>query len=49
MAIKAVAGGSIDPERIVTAQFDFDDLQRAMDESINNKAEIVKSVIKIAK
>ena len=49
MAIKAVEGGSIDPERIVTAQFDFDDIQRAMDESINNKAEIVKSVIKIAK
>lgn len=49
MAIQAVAGGGINPEHIVTNQFDFDEIQNAMEQSINNKADIVKAVIKIAK
>ncbi len=48
MAIQAVAGGSIDPEQIVTDRFDFNDIQKAMDLSIHNKADIVKAVIQIS-
>ncbi|MDR2100934.1 MAG: NAD(P)-dependent alcohol dehydrogenase [Treponema sp.] len=49
LAIDAVARGSVDIKNIVTNIFDFDDIQNAMDQSVHNKAEIVKSVIKIAK
>ncbi|MCL2092576.1 MAG: NAD(P)-dependent alcohol dehydrogenase [Treponema sp.] len=48
MAIDAVAQGKVDIKNIVTDVFDFKDIQKAMDESAKNKAEIVKSVIKIA-
>ncbi|MDR3248282.1 MAG: NAD(P)-dependent alcohol dehydrogenase, partial [Treponema sp.] len=48
LAIDAVARGSVDIKSIVTNYFDFDDIQNAMDQSVHNKAEIVKSVIKIA-
>ncbi|GHT96602.1 putative zinc-type alcohol dehydrogenase-like protein YdjJ [Spirochaetia bacterium] len=47
LAIDAVSSGTVDIKRIVTNVFDFDDLQNAMDQSVHNKAEIVKSVIKI--
>jgi L-iditol 2-dehydrogenase len=33
----------------VTNIFDFDDIQNAMDRSVHDKAEIVKSVIKVSK
>ena len=37
-------------ERIMISNiFDFDDIQTAMDRSVNEKAEIVKAVVKIAK
>ncbi len=49
MAIDAVASGKVNIKSIVTNQYDFDDIQRAMDESVHDKANIVKSVIKIAK
>lgn len=49
MAIDAVADGRINLKGIVTNIFEFDDIQNAMDFSINNKSEIVKAVIKIAK
>jgi L-iditol 2-dehydrogenase len=49
LAIDAVARGSVDIKSIVTNYFDFDDIQNAMDQSVHNKAEIVKSVIKITK
>ncbi|MDR1970555.1 MAG: NAD(P)-dependent alcohol dehydrogenase [Treponema sp.] len=49
LAIDAVARGAVDIKSIVTNVFDFDDIQNAMDQSVHNKAEIVKSVIKIAK
>jgi L-iditol 2-dehydrogenase len=48
LAIDAVARGAVDIKNIVTNIFDFDDIQEAMDKSVHNKAEIVKSVIKIA-
>jgi L-iditol 2-dehydrogenase len=46
--IDAVASGRIDVKKIVTNTFDFDDLPRALEESISKKAEIVKSVIKMS-
>jgi len=49
LAIDAVHRGLIDIKNIVTNVFGFEDIQKAMDQSIHNKAEIVKSVIKIAK
>jgi L-iditol 2-dehydrogenase len=49
LAIDAVACGLVDLKNIVTNVFDFDDIQNAMDQSVHNKAEIVKSVIKISK
>lgn len=47
MAIDAVANGIVNLKGIVTNVFDLDDIQKAMDYSANNKADIVKSVIKI--
>lgn len=47
MAIDAVASGKLNLKGIVTHYFDFDDLQNAMDQSIADKQNIVKSVIKI--
>lgn len=46
MAIDAVANGKVNLKGIVTNVFDLDDIQKAMDYSVNNKADIVKSVIK---
>lgn len=47
MAIEAVASGKVNLKGIITNEFDLDDVQKAMDYSINNKADIVKAVIKI--
>ena len=47
MAIEAVAAGKINIKDIVTNYFELDDIQNALDSCVNNKAEIVKGVIKI--
>ena len=47
IAIEAVATGKVDLKGIVSNIFPLSDIQNAMDESIRNKADIVKSVIKI--
>lgn len=47
MAIKAVADGRIDVKGIVTHYFELEDIQKAMDESVKDKVNIVKAVIKI--
>ncbi len=47
MAIEAVASGRVNVKGIVTNIFDFDDIQNAMDISVHDKANVVKSVIKI--
>ncbi len=47
MAIEAVAAGKVNLKGIVTNEFSLDEAQKAMDYSVNNKAEIVKAVIKI--
>ena len=49
MAIDAVATGKVDLKGIVTDIFPLDEAQKAMDYSVNNKADIVKAVIQIAK
>jgi L-iditol 2-dehydrogenase len=49
MAIDAVNSGKINLKAIVSDVFDFDDIQNGLDKSIANKADIVKSVIRIAK
>ena len=46
-AIEAVASGRIDPSEVVTDIFDFDDVQNALDKSVEDKANVVKSVIRI--
>lgn len=47
MAIEAVAASKVDLKGIVTDIFTLDEAQKAMDYSVNNKADIVKAVIKI--
>lgn len=47
MAIEAVAAGKVNLKGIVTDIFDFDHIQEAMDKSVQDKANIVKAVVKI--
>lgn len=47
MAIEAVASDKVNLKGIVTNIFDFDDIQNAMDNSVQDKANIVKAVVKI--
>lgn len=47
MAIEAVAEGRVDLKGIVSNVFELKDIQEAMDYSVHNKADIVKSVVKI--
>ena len=47
MAIEAVASGRVNLKGIVTDVFSLDDIQNGLDKSVANKADIVKSVIKI--
>ena len=46
-AIAAVASGAIKVDGIVTHEFDFDHIQDAYDEAVNNKTDLVKAVIKV--
>lgn len=48
MAIDAVASGKVNLKGIVTDIFPLEEAQKAMDYSVNNKADIVKAVIQIA-
>ena len=47
LAIKAVSEGLVDLSKLVTDTFDFDDVQHAMTYCAENKASVVKGVIKI--
>lgn len=47
MAIEAVANEKVNLKGIVTDEFTLDEVQKAMDYSVNNKSDIVKAVIKI--
>ena len=48
MAIEAVATGRVNLKDIATDFFDLDDIQEAMDKSVSDKMNIVKSVVKIS-
>ena len=48
MAIEALASGAVDLKPIITNVFELDDIQNAMDQSLKNKQNIVKSVVKIS-
>lgn len=47
LAIEAVASGKVNVKSIVTNIFSLEDIQNAMDQSVKNKADIIKSVIAI--
>jgi L-iditol 2-dehydrogenase len=47
VAIDAISSGRFDVKSMVTNVYDYQDVQKAFDESVNCKAEIIKSVIKI--
>lgn len=47
LSIDAVESGAINIKNIVTNTYDFKDLQKAMDDSVKDKANIVKTVIKM--
>ncbi len=49
MAIDAVAAGKVNLKALATHFFDFDDLQNAMDQSVADKANIVKAVVRMTK
>ena len=46
-AIAAVASGAINVAPVATHEFDFEHIQEAYDEAVNNKTDLVKAVIKI--
>lgn len=48
MAIEAVSSGKVNLKAIVSDIFPLDEAQKAMEYSVNNKADIVKAVIRIA-
>ncbi|MGN0399334.1 MAG: NAD(P)-dependent alcohol dehydrogenase [Blautia sp.] len=48
IAIEAVSAGKVNLKGIVTDIFSLDEAQKAMDYSVNNKADVVKAVIRIA-
>ena len=46
-AIAAVAKGAIDVKPLVTHEFDFDHIQDAYQEALNNKTDALKVVVKV--
>lgn len=48
MAIQAVADGKTDVKKIVTNIYDFDEVQKGLDECLDYKEDIVKAVIRIS-
>lgn len=47
VTIEAISSGRFDVKSMVTHIYDFEDVQRAFEESVNNKREIIKGVIKV--
>lgn len=46
-ALQAVSTGSIDVKKIVSHQFDFQDVQAAFENSLYNRQDVIKAVIKL--
>lgn len=47
MTIEAIASGKFDVKSMITDEYDYAEVQRAFDESVNRKSEIIKGVIRI--
>ncbi|MBW7982215.1 NAD(P)-dependent alcohol dehydrogenase [Enterobacillus tribolii] len=48
VTIEAISSGRFDVKSMVTNIYDYEDVQRAFEESVNNKKDIIKGVIKVA-
>ena len=48
MTIEAIDTGKFDVDSMVTNIYDYEDVQRAFDESVNCKSDIIKGVIRVA-
>jgi len=48
MTIEAISSGVFDVKSMVTNVYDYQDVQRAFEESVNDKANIIKGVIKVS-
>ncbi len=48
MTIDAISSGKFDVKSMVTDIYDYQDVQRAFEESLSRKADIIKGVIKIS-
>ncbi|MEB8186492.1 hypothetical protein NGH03_23410, partial [Escherichia coli] len=46
--IEAISSGRFDVKSMVTHIYDYRDVQQAFEESVNNKRDIIKGVIKIS-
>ena len=46
--IEAISSGKFDVKSMVTNIYGYEEVQKAFEESINNKKDIIKGVIKIA-
>lgn len=47
MALQAVSSGRIDIAKIISHEFDFENVQMAFDQSLNNRQDVIKAVIKL--
>ena len=48
VTIEAISSGRVDVKSMVTHIYDYRDVQQAFEESVNNKRDIIKGVIKIS-
>ena len=48
VTIEAISSGRFDVKSMVTHIYDYRDVQQAFEESVNNKCDIIKGVIKIS-
>lgn len=48
VTMSAISSGKFDVKSMVTNIYDYEDVQRAFEESVNNKKDIIKGVIKIS-
>lgn len=48
MTIEAISSGKFDVKSMVTHVYDYQDVQRAFEESVNCKREMIKGVIRIS-
>jgi len=48
MTIGAIANGLLDVKSMVTDTYEYEEVQRAFEESVNRKAEMIKGVIRVS-